>query len=194
MARRRHKFVYGDKELELFWRKFPKSIKGKVVKQAANVPSWLIANKARANLRTSPAFKNIGTKGGYSKLLEVMGKIEPYKGSKMKFGVAIQPKFRGAGTDLQVPGSKRPNWTIWGWANLLAVGRGGGKERGGKTRARYRNTGTTRGAGDYIKEAAQSPTGHRALSMMTKNLRVFLDKRAKSLNTQLGKGRLIRRR
>ena len=123
----------------------------KMIHASQKQASKPIITKARGNLINSPAFKQIRTYDGYSKLLHVMRGIfwkkMPFKKNSAVSVISINYKL----PDVEVKGSKRPKWTIWGWAMLLAKGR----KWTSKGARRSHWTGTTEGAGDYTGMAAE---------------------------------------
>lgn len=164
----------GTDRVSLYLKKLGSKEYAKIVKNAA-IPSALILSKAASgHLQRSSAFKQHATDAGYSKLLHVATQIQP---KRLRASVAVQPDW--SKEDVWVKGSSRPRWTVWGWANLLQKGRGGGKERGGG-RGRSRNTGTTKGAGDYVLRAGETH-GRFANNVFKKNLLRGVSNRERSL-------------
>jgi hypothetical protein len=166
----------GHENLINILRQLPKRMQKKVFQDASMTPARMIARAGKARLENSSAFRNKGTDDGYSKLLQVATSIKP---KRLRGVVAVQPGWRAPDL-VRVKGSTRPKWTNWGWANLLAKGRGGGKE-GGRGRGRSRDTGTTRGAGDYIAQGYRD-VASSAKTMYTKNISRVVARNIKRLN------------
>lgn len=169
----------GGREYIQVLKNIPKNIEDRGVKAAMRKAAKPIVRQARRELTTSPAFENQRTAFGFSKMLFVARNI---KAVIFKRGVNIQidPKA----TDVPVLGSKRPEWTTYGWGRLLAQGRQWTAKSTASRRAH--NTGTTKGAGDFVQNATDKMRT-LAMQIYNRNLNVEIQKALDRSTRQYGK-------